>query len=668
MFRATSVIGLLIGNALFSYGVSNATPVGSSNVLSADSLKSAGLADLTGIGHVYTTQGSTTSGPKDVSSGHLIFSNVPAGSSVQADLGSLSDINVYVQDSVTVPSNSGVYHAIYGRRQADGSRYRGRLHMSDDGNVTVSVERVNRSVGLILADVKLPIRVQPGDSLNLALEITQTAPVIISAKAWRSDAAAPGWQAVARDQSTSRVVNTGSVGIWNYVSRSSVATTFITDAFSASGPRGLAGPVPPQAGPTPPVPPSPPTASPAQGGFVHPGVLVGVNQLNYVRAQIASGRQPWKSFYGQLMSSRSSLGSQPNTPFTSTNYIPHPVADVNCGAGPASSAPVACVDEKNDAIAAYANALMWYYSVDKNREAYAQKAVQILNAWSERLTRHSGSNAPLQASWAGSVFPRAAEIIRYTYQPSPGKVGLDVPRLTRMFKNAFLPDVYQMFPSGSANWLMSMIEATLNIGVFTDDRTIFTTAVARWRAQVPSAIYMSTDKPDGFPKLAGRGYPLPPPGKSWANSNVSTDTMDSYWYRPTRYVSGLEGETCRDFAHAAMGIGAMANVAETARVQGLDLYSEQKGRMATALELNTGWMLSLLAGQRPTNWPCSGTSNPVTSVAWKVTYEVAYNEFANRLGMNMPNVAALLTKYSRPASYKADFGFAFEGLTNAGAP
>jgi hypothetical protein len=37
-----------------------------------------------------------------------------------------------------------------------------------------------------------------------------------------------------------------------------------------------------------------------------------------------------------------------------------------------------------------------------------------MDAWLATITDHTNSNAPLQSAWAGSVWPRAAEIIRYT--------------------------------------------------------------------------------------------------------------------------------------------------------------------------------------------------------------------------------------------------------------
>src|SRR5205085_585699 len=53
--------------------------------------------------------------------------------------------------------------------------------------------------------------------------------------------------------------------------------------------------------PTPTATPTPastprPTPTPA-GGFIHPGVLVNRGQLDFVKAKIAAGTQPWKGAY-----------------------------------------------------------------------------------------------------------------------------------------------------------------------------------------------------------------------------------------------------------------------------------------------------------------------------------------------------------------------------------
>src|SRR5262249_38306075 len=149
----------------------------------------------------------------------------------------------------------------------------------------------------------------------------------------------------------------------------------------------------------------------------------------------------------------------------------------NCG--PISKPDHGCTDEKNDAIAAYTHALLWYFTGDR---AHAQKAIEIMNAWSAVLVKHTGPNAPLQAAWAASVFPRAGGIIRPTYA---GWAKKDIDAFGRMLSKVSLPLVNHGSDS-NGNWELSMIEASMGIAVFLDDRAAFFTAVNQWRKRVPA--------------------------------------------------------------------------------------------------------------------------------------------------------------------------------------
>ena len=93
---------------------------------------------------------------------------------------------------------------------------------------------------------------------------------------------------------------------------------------------------------------------------------------------------------------------------------PSPAPIVECGSY--SNPNNGCTDEREDAIAAYTDALAWYITRDSR---YAKKAIEIMDAWSAVIKDHTNSNAPLQTGWAGSSWPRAAEIIQYTYTGWP---------------------------------------------------------------------------------------------------------------------------------------------------------------------------------------------------------------------------------------------------------
>ncbi len=401
-------------------------------------------------------------------------------------------------------------------------------------------------------------------------------------------------------------------------------------------------------------------------GFVHPGILLGTAQLNFVKAKLAAGAQPWSTGLANAKKDKPNTGANSGVPYSSLSWVPRPVAYVGCGAN--HNPDEGCYDEVNDAVAAYTQALLWVYT---GNNANAQLAIKILNAWSGKLIDHKFdtsvySDGHLQAAWMGEVFPRAAEIIRYTYTAPAGQPVLNVAQFSAMLKKAFLPHVINGWTGGGANWLLSMADATMNIGIFTDDRATFDNGVADWRAQVPAAIYMAGDR-NLLPQLAG--MPISPPGTIYERPTTTKAQLSTYWRNPTRFVSGLEGETLRDINHMAMGFGAMIDGAETARLQGVDLYGAQKTRIVTAMELNTGYIYAAVKGGQnpPPNWVGTAPIN-TSNGSWKITWEIGYNEFANRLGVSMPNTAKLLADLVRPSGWRTTLFMDYETLTSYGTP
>ena len=404
----------------------------------------------------------------------------------------------------------------------------------------------------------------------------------------------------------------------------------------------------------------------APAAFVHPGILLGTAQLNFVKAKIAAGAQPWTTALANAKTNKPSSGANSGVVYSSLSWTPRPIAYVGCGTNRIPDE--GCYDEMNDSVAAYTQALLWYYT---GNNANAQMAIKILNAWSSTLIDHKFDTSVypgghLQAAWMGEVFPRAAEIIRYTYTAPAGQPTLNVGQFSRMLKKAFLPHVINGWPGGGANWLSSMADATMNIGIFNDDRATFDNGVADWRAEVPAAIYMAGDK-NLNPNLAG--MPISPPGTMYERATTTRAAFSDYWHNPTSFISGLEGETLRDINHMAMGFAGIIDGAETARLQGVDLYGAEKDRIVAGMELNTGYVYSAVKGGQnpPPNWV--GTA-PIdtTAGAWKITWEIGYNHFANRLGMSMPNTAKLLTDVVRPSAWRTTMFMSDETLTSYGTP
>jgi hypothetical protein len=428
--------------------------------------------------------------------------------------------------------------------------------------------------------------------------------------------------------------------------------------------------------------------------FKHPGVMVTQAQLDFVKAKVAAGAAPWKPAFDAATAD----------PHALLTYVAHPplaapATDVTpatqdgivlCGS--VSDPDVHCTDEKDDSVAAYTHALLWAIGGD---EAHAKKAVEILNAWSI-LKEHGFSNAPLQSGWTGTEFARAAEIIRYTY--SQGWARADVDKFAAMLRTAFVARILAALPSlvtkgqnaygQNGNWALSYSDALMQIAVFTDDRALFNLAVDLWRQRTPAYSYLTSDGPT--PVVPPGGYV----GTASGYSPTPTRTADPYGYfgqAARKLVDGVSQETCRDFEHIQYGMAGMINAAETARIQGVDLYSEQAKRIVAFLEFHAPFESQASTVYQPTPIAANitipsgdplmcpdangvGTFKLLGAASlghfpMQPTWEIAYNEFANRLGMSLPNTKALVMKYRAPSLpmnwIGAHHHMAWETLTHA---
>jgi hypothetical protein len=358
------------------------------------------------------------------------------------------------------------------------------------------------------------------------------------------------------------------------------------------------------------------SAGTTKGGFHHPGVLINRAQLDFIKSKVAAGAEPWKSAFEAAKASN--LGA--------LDYTPRPIDTVICG--PRSNPDIGCKDEQRDSEAAYAQALLWYITGNKT---YAENAIKIMNAWSSTLTGgHKRENGPVQAAWCAEVWPRAAEIIRYS---DAGWSEADIVKFKNMLTTQYVPSLVDG-SCENGNKELSMSEALINIGVFNDDRAIFDAGVKMWRGRAPAYIYLTSDGPT----------PVKPEGCDmaiWGNKGI----------KPV-FVEGLLQETYRDSGHPNMALAAMVNAAETARQQGLDLYAEHGKRIMAALEYQAQFLA-------PNNVPIPENLTFNKHPTW----EIAYNHFHNRLGYKLPKIAAVLPT-NRPTG--VNHHMVWETLTHAG--
>ena len=131
-------------------------------------------------------------------------------------------------------------------------------------------------------------------------------------------------------------------------------------------------------------------------GFNHPGLFHSQNDLDRMREAVKAKEEPIFSGFKILQESLHSKSNyKMQGPFPEWGRAP------NIRAGEA----------RNDAKAAYENALMWSITGDKE---HAKKAIQIINAWANTLKKVSGIDGVLAAGIQGVKFANAAEILRYS--------------------------------------------------------------------------------------------------------------------------------------------------------------------------------------------------------------------------------------------------------------
>lgn len=368
-------------------------------------------------------------------------------------------------------------------------------------------------------------------------------------------------------------------------------------------------------------------ALPADAGFTHPGVLVGRAQLDAVRENVTAGKQPWLKAY---------LGMR-DSAYGSYRYRAEPYGTVRCPDG--DLAGRGCAEERADALAAYTQALLFTVT---GKQRHAEKAREIMDAWSATLRRHTGENAALQAGWTGSVWARAAEIVRHT--PGAGWPAERVRGFEDMLRTAHLPEVAGKVPDFSGTWDLVATDAVIAIAVFLDDHKAFDHALKRFRERVPAYFYLEKDGPS----------PRALPGSGLDTPRRTT----SYWFGQATYRDGVAQETCRSFRHVGAALAATAHIAETAWLQGVDLYGEVGDRLTAALDLHARHQL----GEPAPAWLCGGRIERNLGPH----LEVALNHLEGRLGESLPAARKLAVR-TRPAGTD-DLFTAWETLTHAGNP
>ncbi|QJT04872.1 Ig family protein [Streptomyces asoensis] len=328
--------------------------------------------------------------------------------------------------------------------------------------------------------------------------------------------------------------------------------------------------------------------------FTHPGLLHSAADLVRMRSAVDGRQSPVYDGYLALAAHSRSQ----------TAYIIQNTGQITSwGRGPTNFMNQAVADSA----AAYQNALLWAVT---GVRAHADKARDILNAWTDSLAMITGADGPLGAGLQVFKFANAAELLRHTGYD--GWADSDITRCEESLLNVWYPAVsgYMLYANG--NWDLTAIQSILAIGVFCEQRTLFEDAL-RFAA-------------------AGAG------NGSVAHRIVAT--------------TGQGQESGRDQGHEQLAVGLLGDAAQVAWNQGVDLWSYDGNRILAdaeyAARYNLGGEVPFTPDLDRTGKYIKKTVSATGRGTLPPIYEMYYAHYAGVRGLEAP--------YTRAAVFRGTGG------------
>jgi hypothetical protein len=320
--------------------------------------------------------------------------------------------------------------------------------------------------------------------------------------------------------------------------------------------------------------------------FVHPGGWLSASDITRIRTAVANQTAPYYAAY-------LALPSTPNTGFT-----PSPGPEVTVGA----VNNVTYTRLQNDSKNMWLLAVQW---VATGNQAYATTLCNAIDGWSATLTTIDGTDAALRAGILGGNLAQSAEICAYANPAWPNKARAQ--NMIRLFAQIGRDFAESSVPNG--NWETASANGNVAMAIFLDDRELFNRSVN----------YL----------LFGQG-----------NGRISNYVINA---------AGQVQESGRDQFHTVDGIDNIAEAAQDAWHQGLDLYGAFNNRLMAGFEYTGGYLIGTTPAFVPNrdawNNPLNSfftLSNASTLATTGGLWEMVYNHYANLQGLSTPNTAAVV--------------------------
>lgn len=354
--------------------------------------------------------------------------------------------------------------------------------------------------------------------------------------------------------------------------------------------------------------------------FLHPGMLHTQADLIRMQIKVAAGAEPYLTDYNLLTASS----------YASLSYTM---------AGPndtifRTSTGGNYVHVMRDAAAAYQDALIWSIS---GNNAYADKAIGILNAWATTCKAISGdSNFALASGLYGYQLANAAEILR-SYS---GWQATDFTNFKTFMLNVFYPAANDFLTRHNgtcdthywANWDLANMATILSIGILCDDQAKFNQAITYFKSGI-------------------------------GNGNIDRAV---FFVHPGNL--GQNQEAGRDQGHATLDISLIGAFCQMAYSQGQDLFGYENNKVLALAEYTASYNLGNTVPYNTYN-NCDNVNQTVISTNSRGTirpsWELIYNHYTNIMGVTA-TYSAQFAAQIRPEGGGGNYGTDSGGFDQLG--
>ena len=285
-------------------------------------------------------------------------------------------------------------------------------------------------------------------------------------------------------------------------------------------------------------------------GFIHPGILHTQADFDRVKEKLATGQEPWVSAYEKLTSSS----------HVDLNWKPAPTTKIIRDGGTVwEPDPTNYWNAYRDVATAYQCALVWKISGDTR---YADKSIQILNAWARTCKAVAGnSNVSLASGIYGYEFANAGELMR-DYE---GWSRVDFAAYQKWMMDVFRPQVFDFLERRHgtvdvhywSNWGLCNVLSAISIGILCDD------------------VYTYNAGMEYYKYMEDRGYAESLHNLVWILFDDERGPFGQF---------GQMQESNRDQGHATMAALLAADICGVGLNQGEDAWRQDNDRIIKGLE------------------------------------------------------------------------------------